>query len=96
MRTWLLLTFAAFIVASCNDDIEVSDGNISEFHFYQDATLTKDYPYVVEGDGLVFQRFYTRYNDPQIIGDEYSDQFLFHVVPENGRFLLDGEALRSM
>lgn len=94
MRTKLLLILTAFITFSCSDDEGVPTGDITEFNFYQDASLTNGYPYIVGGSGLVFERFFEKDDNPQIADDEYSDQFFFQVNPEGGSFLLEGEELR--
>ena len=95
MRTCLLLTLSVFLLASCSDDEGQPSGDLTEFNFYDNATLSFDYPYVVEGNSLVFERYFERKDEPHIADDEYSDQFFFEIVPEGGSFLLEDEALLS-
>lgn len=96
MKTLLLLVLSTFILVSCGDDENLSAGDITEFNFYQDATLTNAYPYVVDGNGLVFERYFERDDEPMIADDEYSDQFFFQVTPEGNSFLLEGEDLQAL
>ncbi len=95
MRALLLLVLSTFIISSCSDDESVPAGDITEFNFYQEATLTNDYPYVVEGNSLVFERYFEKDDEPMIADDEYSDQFFFQATPEGNSFLLEGEDLRT-
>lgn len=96
MRSILLLVLTAFIAASCSDDEGITSGDLTEFNFYQNATLSNAYPYVVEGSSLVFERFFEGEDNPQIADDEYSDQFFFQVSPEGDRFMLEGEDLKNL
>lgn len=96
MRTLLLLVLSAVITVSCTEDESVTAGDRSEFHFYQNATLTNAYPYIVEGNSLVFERYFESDEVPTIADDEYSDQFFFQVSPEGDSFLLEGEDLRNL
>ena len=86
----------AFMAVSCSEEERVPEGDLTEFNFYQDAKLTSSVPYIVDGNSLVFERYYERDDHPQIADDEYSDQFFFEVTPEGSSFLLTGEELRSV
>lgn len=95
MRNLLLFVCIASITLSCRDDESSPDGETTEFNFYPNATLTQDYPYVVDGNSLVFERYFERDDEPLIADDEYSDQFFFEVTPDGESFLLEGESLRT-
>lgn len=95
MKTLLLLALTALFIVSCTDDESIISGDRSEFHFYQDATLTNAYPYIVEGQSLVFERYFESAEVPTIADDEYSDQFFIQVSPQGKSFLLEGEELKN-
>lgn len=95
MRTWVLLILSTLIFSGCSDDEGQPLGDLTEYNFYSGATLSFDYPYVVNGNAIVFERYFEKQDDPNIADDEYSDQFFFEVTPEGNSFLLEGESLQA-
>ncbi len=96
MRALLLIVLTVFMTVSCTEDESIISGDRAAFHFYQNASLTSAYPYIVKGNSLVFERYFESDEVPTIADDEYSDQFFFQVSPTGNSFLVEGEDLKNL
>ncbi|MEM9326635.1 MAG: hypothetical protein AAGA85_13305 [Bacteroidota bacterium] len=93
MKKFSYFLLPLLVLSACGDEEEL--GSVLSQSYYTGSVLSANYPYVAEGGGIVFHRYFLEEGEPEVADDEYSEDFLIQIPGEVGSsFVLTGEELR--
>ncbi|MFY0608168.1 MAG: hypothetical protein JXR10_15725 [Cyclobacteriaceae bacterium] len=76
MKINIVLSLIVAVLISCAEDTNPSQ---IASNYYTKADLRFDYPHVVSGDSVVFERYYVAEDEENIADDEYAERILFTI-----------------
>ncbi|WP_258102586.1 hypothetical protein [Marinoscillum sp. MHG1-6] len=92
-RFFVIIVIAISLLSSCRDEVNPSKLELS---YYENALIADTYPYVFEGNNLVFSRHYEKEDNVMVADDEYSEDFLIEVPGGNEHFFYSDEQLGNI
>lgn len=95
MDRWLFVVLTLFIF-SCAEEEGVFEQDNTDMFVYDGAIIDPSYPYVGEGNHLVFHRYLNEESDPEIADSGYAEDLLFEVISDQDHFFFTGKELTEI
>ncbi len=92
MKKYIILLLILTFIGCSNKN----NPSLTNLKVYNNATISEDYPFITDGNSLVFHYYFEAEDEENIADDEFAEDFFIEITTSGNAFTLNSDDLKEL